>query len=30
MVGLGLPFLWWSGVDIREARHAEGQTDGSA
>ncbi len=27
MVGLGLPYLWWSGVDIREARLAEVKAD---
>ena len=30
MVGLGLLFLWRSGVDIREARNAEAKVDASA
>ncbi len=30
MVGIGLPFLWWSGVDIRQARHTEAKVDASA
>ncbi len=30
MVGLGLLFLWWSGVDIREARRTEVKVDASA
>ncbi len=29
MVGPGLLFFWWSGVDIREARHGEGKHDAS-
>lgn len=29
VVGLGLLFLWWSGVDIREAHHAEDKPDAS-
>ena len=27
VVGLGLQFLWWSGIDIREARRAEAEVD---
>ena len=30
MVGIGLLFLWRSGVDIREARHTETNVDASA
>ena len=30
MVGPGLLFLWWSGIDIREARQAEANFDASA
>ena len=30
MVGIGLLFLWRSGVDIREARHTEANVDASA
>ena len=30
MVGLGLLFLWWSGVDIRQARHTDAKVDASA
>ena len=30
MVGIGLLFLWRSGVDIREARHTETKVDASA